>query len=97
MIFYEGKVKKERKKEEIMKKSPVPGGNPTADVSITRRVFYRCLEVSGQCHSDSGSRFSSQVEHLQTVKQTPDGYNENVSLVKTLPKLYWTRAKKIVS
>ena len=42
MIYYEGKVGKERKESGESEKSPAPGGNRTLDLSVTRRVLYRC-------------------------------------------------------
>ena len=56
MIYYEGKVRKEKKKEEIkkkeerMKKSPAPSRNRTFDLTITMWVFYRCATTAAQVH-----------------------------------------------
>ena len=64
MIYYEGKVREERKKERREEeKSPAPGGIRTLDHTITSRVFNRCATTAAAAH-DQNSHGTAIFESL---------------------------------
>ena len=64
MIYYDGKIRKERKEEE---KTTAPSGNRTHDLKLTRQVFYQFATTPAE---DSGQRLCQSYQ-LSTPPTPP--------------------------